>query len=221
MSTVPPKRILLATDLSDASANASRWAGNLVRWFDASLTVVHVEYVELPPYFSPGQHERLREQLRLAREAAARHVVEATEPLLGFRPTATRILEGPPADAIPKAAVDLDADLVVLGTHGHTGLVRLWLGSVASGVLADCARPVLAVHSEASSDPPARICVAEDDTTGHETAEAWGRALHIPVETLAADGEPPGGALVVTAEPHPERILRRLPVALLVVPSEP
>jgi nucleotide-binding universal stress UspA family protein len=67
----------------------------------------------------------------------------------GVRATAT-IVEGGavPADAIVKAAADAKTDVLVLGTHGRTGVTRLVLGSIAARVVATAACPVLTVRAD-------------------------------------------------------------------------
>jgi nucleotide-binding universal stress UspA family protein len=55
-------------------------------------------------------------------------------------------LHGHPAETIAAYAASIEADLIVMGTHGHSALTSAVLGSVASGVLARCAKPVLLVH---------------------------------------------------------------------------
>jgi nucleotide-binding universal stress UspA family protein len=60
----------------------------------------------------------------------------------------TRLEYGPPAEAILDAAERAHADLIVMATHGRTGLPRLWLGSIAMRVMQAATRPVLLVRSK-------------------------------------------------------------------------
>lgn len=58
----------------------------------------------------------------------------------------TRVLEGYPSSALLDVAKDTTADLIVMGSHGRTGLKRLWLGSVAESVVREARIPVLIVR---------------------------------------------------------------------------
>ena len=68
---------------------------------------------------------------------------------------ATRVRRGDPELAIVDAAEEERADLVVVGSHGRSGVSRPLLGSVASHVVAHCRRDVLVVHDAAGSVPAA------------------------------------------------------------------
>jgi nucleotide-binding universal stress UspA family protein len=66
----------------------------------------------------------------------------------GFRRVETHVWYGPPAAAIVEAAAAQGVDLIVMSTHGHSGLGRLILGSVAEKVLRGTATPILIVRDE-------------------------------------------------------------------------
>ena len=85
--------------------------------------------------------------IKKAHEAAAAAVSAEAERLLGARPK-LHIGPMPPAQAILQEAEKLDADLIVLGTHGRHGVSRLILGSIAEKVIRTSARPVLAVQPD-------------------------------------------------------------------------
>ena len=91
-----------------------------------------------------------------------------------------RLAEGNPADEILKAAGDLPADLIVMGTHGRRGLSRMVLGSVAEAVMRKAASPVLTVRV-------ARPTGAENSPT---TAPASG---YLVPEPAAAGRDARGG----------------------------
>ncbi|MGR4064745.1 MAG: universal stress protein, partial [Vulcanimicrobiaceae bacterium] len=69
-----------------------------------------------------------------------------------------RVLGGDPSDAIAACVADVGADLIVIGSHGRSGLPRLFLGSVAEGVLRKSPVPVLVIREAPapSSDKPAK-----------------------------------------------------------------
>jgi nucleotide-binding universal stress UspA family protein len=224
MFAVPPKQILLATDLGEASAAAAAYAGLLARRFGAQVLVVHAEHIELPPYFAPEQHDRLRAEAAAARAEATRLVAGSVAPALGFLPEA-RVLEGHPADAITACARECEADLVVMGTHGRRGVRRLWLGSVAESVVRACERPILTIHAGTAVVAPELIeLVCEPlDVRANEVGAAWAQAFGATLSCrTTAEAEPSTGreasALVIAAGDHPERGLRKTTQPFLALP---
>jgi nucleotide-binding universal stress UspA family protein len=90
------------------------------------------------------------------------------------------VRSGRPAKQILQTALDLDADLIVVGTHRRTGLEKLVLGSVAQSVLQDAPCPVLlAVPKDARSarvegiEPPCPACVTVRDASGDGEYRYW------------------------------------------------
>ncbi|MCJ0762977.1 universal stress protein [Variovorax terrae] len=141
------KHILLATDGSAASGNASALAVSLARQHGARLTALYV--VDPYPYLGIGEANPLGFQayMSAAQNAAAQaHAQVAALCEQGGAPVAlqTRTVEDVTAAAgIVQTAQDEGADLIVVGTHGRTGVARLMLGSVASKVAAESPVPVL------------------------------------------------------------------------------
>src|SRR2546430_15651695 len=129
------KKILVGTDFSEASDEARRVAIELARRLGAELEIVHVEE-PLPAYaFAEGplpDLPRLQEEVRTWAER------QLEDPARGARAsgvsTTTAVLLGVPANTIVEAARTERADLIVVGTHGRTGLERVLLGSVAGRV---------------------------------------------------------------------------------------
>jgi nucleotide-binding universal stress UspA family protein len=121
------KRILLATDGSQYSEAAAGAAAHLARQAGLPVTVVSVTTVS---------HSDAR------RREAEQAVAARVEWLKGMGLQAEgRVAEGRPDEAIVKLAEDVGADLIVMGSHGRTGLSKILLGSVAERVIgqADCA----------------------------------------------------------------------------------
>ncbi len=142
------RRILHPTDFSRASSAAFARAVALARADRAQLFLVHVLAPPMPiggeGYVAPQVYEDL--------EASARQYGEKRLAALqtkarksGARVTGM-LLEGVADDQIIRAARRRKADLIVIGTHGRTGLARLFLGSVASRVVAGARCPVLTVR---------------------------------------------------------------------------
>ncbi len=136
----PIHRIVCPIDFSPASANALRVAIDYARAFKAEIHAVHA--YQLSAYASPNSD--------LARdlEVQTREEVEAflaTIETFGV-PVKTALRLGVPYVEIVEAARELNAELVVMGTTGKTGLQHLLLGSVAERVVRTADVPVLSVR---------------------------------------------------------------------------
>lgn len=144
------KHIILATDGSEASEHAAQLAADMARTHGATLTALYV--VDPYPYLGIGETNPLGFQsyMSAAHEHAAQaHARVAELCSRGDAPVAlqSRIAEDMTASAgIVQMAKDEGADLIVMGSHGRTGLARLMVGSVAARVLAEASVPVLVVR---------------------------------------------------------------------------
>jgi nucleotide-binding universal stress UspA family protein len=144
---IPIHKILFATDFSPYSNQAYLHAVALAENYQAALTIVHVHTPSGPmplgaeagmPVLSPAADAR--EEL-----AYWRGQLEQIRPLNPAIPVKHVLLTGEPADEILAYAAGARADLIVLGTHGRTGLERLLMGSVAERVLHKSSCSVLVV----------------------------------------------------------------------------
>jgi nucleotide-binding universal stress UspA family protein len=142
-SEIPPvaRRILLATDLSPASAAATEEAIRLAGALSAELLVVSV----IDPAGEAGAGWRFSrsDQRREARTAAAQQVV-ARGRGRGVR-TSFLVWDGDPGPAIVDAALSESADVIVVGSHRRGPLERVLLGSVSEHVVRNARCPVLVV----------------------------------------------------------------------------
>ena len=144
------RRILHASDFSRASRAAFDQALKLARANRAELTVVHV--FSTPLMYAPDGYalpQAYQEMLDSVRSQAQKQLDKllAKARAAGVRARGL-LLEGVPHDRIVRAAKSRRADLVVIGTHGRTGLARLFLGSVAGRVVAAASCPVLTVRGK-------------------------------------------------------------------------
>jgi nucleotide-binding universal stress UspA family protein len=143
------KRILCPLDFSENSQVALGYASSLAKESGAKLFLVHVDDSQVPydagfaAYVPPmGNTEALLEQLR-----EVRPTIEGVE-------YEHQLLIGHPADAIIDFVNVHDIDLIVMGTHGRTGLARLVMGSIAEAVVRRAECPVLTVkHREPATNP--------------------------------------------------------------------
>lgn len=147
----PLDKILVATDFSDASDAAIDTAIALASRVGATITLVHA--YELPFYGFPeagmiaqaevaadldtSLHQVMRDEIASREDSgvAMTHVVRM----------------GPAVEAINMIADEIAADLIVVGTHGRTGLVHAILGSTAEHVVRSAVRPVLIVRKPAAA----------------------------------------------------------------------
>ena len=142
-------RIMVPTDFSATADAALDYARDLARQFGASIDLVHVvddpflavAFVGAGTMVMPAElREMLENQAR--EQLDARHAAHAAS-LPG---SSIAILLGPPANRLVERAKEDKADLIVMGTHGRTGLGHLFLGSVAERVVRTAACPVLTIR---------------------------------------------------------------------------
>lgn len=148
-------RILLPTDGSDGTKTAIEQAIGHAQTYDAELHVLHVidqSAVELTatPTVEGVPTDVVHEQLDEQGQALVREVTkEANDAGV---PTTTEIVEyGRPHEEIQSYATEQDIDLIVIGTHGRSGLNRKLLGSVAEKVIRTAEVPTLAVQLDEES----------------------------------------------------------------------
>lgn len=141
------QNIVLATDGSAASEHAAKLAVNLARIHGAKLTALYV--ADPYPYLGVGEinpmgyqaYAAAAQQLAAQAHAQVDKLCKASEPAV---PLSVQLVEDVAAAAgIVQTAQTLGADLIVLGSHGRSGIARLMLGSVATKVVAESAIPVL------------------------------------------------------------------------------
>jgi nucleotide-binding universal stress UspA family protein len=144
------RRILLATDFSPASRAAFARAVDMAKANRAELLLAHVmSPIAMPvgeAYISADVYNTIEASTRAACQKQLKALL-ARARKAGAR-ARTLLLEGIAHERIVRAASANRADLIVIGTHGRTGLARLFLGSVAARVLAIARCPVLTVRGK-------------------------------------------------------------------------
>jgi len=143
--------ILCPTDFSDTARHAVEQATAIARWYGARITLLHVAQPMtdvLPAFAMPDADGDLVRGIEELRRHLAHDSLAVTA--AGIE-TDTRVDSGRPSSDIVKAAEDLNADLIVMGTHGATGFQHLLLGSVTEKVLRSASRPVLTVPPRAQT----------------------------------------------------------------------
>jgi len=137
------------TDFSPASTAALKRAMAMAKADRAQLIIVHVmtpPSLALPGdgYVSPSLYEDLEASARAQAQKRFNAIV-ARARKVGVRATGL-LLEGVPHERVARAARAKKVDLLVIGTHGRTGLAKFFLGSVAARVIASVSCPVLTVR---------------------------------------------------------------------------
>jgi nucleotide-binding universal stress UspA family protein len=196
------KRILVPLDFSANSVRALNYAQGLATKFDAAIHLVHV--CEVPSMMTASMDayaiaytdwaQRLGEEaeIQLNREAARLRDVRVT----------TEVLFGNAATAIIDAARTNQADLIVMGTHGHGAVMHMVMGNVAERVVRGAACPVLTVR-----EPREREAAKQEVVKGAATKLAFALAvlaavLLLPGKALAQETQmkqtTPGGEVFRT-----------------------
>jgi nucleotide-binding universal stress UspA family protein len=146
------RTILCPTDFSESAQHAFRLAAALARDHRARLLVLHV--ATPPAFVSHGELQRALEQPGGYRHELEDRLRQLREPS-SAAPVEYRVVAGDPGAEIVGIAKEAACDLIVMGTHGRTGLGRLLIGSVAEQVLRRAHCPVLTVKVPAVDTPPA------------------------------------------------------------------
>ncbi len=146
------QRILVPVDFSELSALALKYGVAGALQFGAELVVLHAERFEVPPYVLADEYDRTLSELQQRRKNAESYLAHYAREVLGATldhiVARFLIVEAHPVDAILQAAVQEQADLIVMGTHGRTGWQRFTLGSVTERVVRSATVPVFVVRQK-------------------------------------------------------------------------
>lgn len=173
--------LLVPTDGSAAATTAAEQALTLAAQFDATLHAIHVvdrtDYPVETDELAADLAERGTETVDAISERAAEQGLECTTEIVDT--------EKPVHETLIEDAIDRNVDLIVMGTHGRTGVNRLVLGSVAERTLRVSPIPVLTVHESADADQAfERILVPTDGS--NTAALAATHAIQVAAEADAA-----------------------------------
>jgi nucleotide-binding universal stress UspA family protein len=178
MKRFPPKRILVAADLTAPSLSALEAAKVLTRQWDAGLEIVCVQYEsafsalagsEVIPVSLPVLETESWREIEAKLRAAAKGIPADRLKL--------RTVRGWPPASLLELARPERADLMVMGTHGYAGLDRLLTGSVAEAVVRRAQIPVLAVPERKGVSDVVRVLAPWNGKPYATRALRWAREL--------------------------------------------
>jgi nucleotide-binding universal stress UspA family protein len=133
------QNILVPIDFSDCSKKALEYAIPFAKQFGAELKLLHVvEPYPAVPEMGPYDCENI--------EDATRELEKLRKSFSNSVPCSVYVRTGPPQFEIAIAASELDADLIIISTHGRKGLARMFLGSTTEKVVRSAPCPVLIVR---------------------------------------------------------------------------
>jgi nucleotide-binding universal stress UspA family protein len=140
------ERILVATDFTETSDRALDFGVELARKFGATITIVHAYQIPAMGFADGGYiaGAEVAAQLSTAGQNRLDSVV-AGKKISGV-PMQAVLREGVAWEEVNAVAKEIDANLIVIGTHGRRGLARALLGSVAENVIRTSTTPVLVIH---------------------------------------------------------------------------
>ena len=138
--------ILVPTDFSTASDAALPHAEALAKQKSASLLILHVE--ETPLAYGGGELYYGLPEPTSERILAMLEQVRPSDPTVAFT---HRLTMGDPAGEIVRIAAEEGAEMIVLGTHGRSGMTRMLMGSVAEAVVRRAPCPVLVYRASAET----------------------------------------------------------------------
>jgi len=147
--TIQLQRILLPTDFSNYSAAATKYACELATKFDAELHLLHSLELHLTSTPDFGMGLALPKYISESRAAAEKSLAGVLDPKWSAGRTVIQaVVDGSPKVEIIRYARNQNIDLIVLATHGRTGLPHVIMGSVAETVVRTAPCPVLTVRPE-------------------------------------------------------------------------
>jgi nucleotide-binding universal stress UspA family protein len=144
------KKILVPTDFSDLATAALREAGQLAAKEGAELIALYADTFEPPVEFTSREIKDVVQSIEVSRKRAHEELERCIGQNVPHDVKAQAVVvEDLPVPAIIGYATRNDVDLIVMGTHGRSGIQRLLLGSVAERVVAESPVPVKTIRREA------------------------------------------------------------------------
>lgn len=220
------KKILCPVDFSEGSSVALRYAVRLANESDADLVLAHSWYVPPmmfagEPTFSPDLFQVMSEDAKKGLEVSLQEAKG-----LGARRVSSKLLTGAPwYEVVEMLDADSSFDLVVMGTHGRTGMSRVLLGSVAEKIVRHAPCSVLCVRPDATAKQFTHVLCPIDFSEASQfavdmavdLARPWGAGitlLHVTEVPVAYSREPVPLAFMRDLEKRSAELLEKAAVSL-------
>jgi nucleotide-binding universal stress UspA family protein len=152
-----PKKILLAADGSENTAHATKAAVDIATRRGSEVHLIHVWHDVHTPHVHAFVKSELRRQGREILDKEVKRIEEQ-----GGTVTRSHLREGRTFEEVIKLSDELEADLLLVGSHGYRGVRRMLMGSQSEDIIHHAHRPVLVVRRGENAWPPARIVVGDD-----------------------------------------------------------
>jgi universal stress protein A len=141
------KKLLVPIDFSESSRKALQYAVSFATCFKAEILLLHAVEM-LPPGLPTSFAAESIAETGALQEQGAKHIALWRQAIEKHVPAKARIEIGSPSEMILRAASESKADLIIIGTHGHSGLERWFMGGTARKVVRHAPCPVLVVREQ-------------------------------------------------------------------------
>lgn len=192
------KKFIVPTDFSDTAMHALRFACALAQRWGAQVHILHA-YILLENVFAEGKTMRdawnqQQQEENTARLLALKQTMRELYPNINLE---THLFTGPAEDAILQYTDKQQADIIIMGTQGASGLAKVLVGSITADIMAKSRIPVLGVPERYTDDLPGYILLAvrdfeEEDKIIHPVfllASLWDIPVHVMVYSSDDDEE--------------------------------
>ena len=204
------QRIVVPTDGSIGTAHVALQAIDLAEQYGATIHALHVIDGDFRSRL--GELTDIGEEL----ETHGRHAVERIEHMAQAHgvDVVTTLEEGDPTRMIVRYAEEVDADLIVMGTHGRSGVERRLIGSVAERVVRAASRPVMTVRlpdTEVTVERPEEASDIARDALSDEGVDVTVTSTDRQVNVWVVEAEGDGASFLVYVDPVTQRasVIRR------------
>lgn len=194
MPNFAPKQVLCPVDFSPTSTAVLSWTRLIAEAFEARVEILYADWSEPPRYFTEGQLSVLDSEEQRQRHGLEHDLRDLAKKVLGPHISySVSVVEGHAVDVILDRSRKSPPDLVVMSSHGRSGVARLLLGSVAENVVHEAECPVLIVRGPVIS-PEQRhlervLCpvnLTETAREGAEVASGMASVLEAELNVLQA-----------------------------------
>ena len=198
------ERILLPTDGSTGTAHVALQAIDLAEQYGATIHGLHVVDTDTTSILSDiGSNDAVLKRRGEKAVSAVEKMAESHDVAVE-----TEVVEGDPAESILSYADEIDADVIVAGTHGRSGVRRHLLGSVAERLVRHAECPVLTVQlpeTDVTVDDPGHAEEIAADALEREGYDATVRDAERQLNVWVIEAETEDGSMLVYLDPKTQR----------------